>query len=264
MLVLAYMEENKKQALLSAPVAIVISAIIIGGAIVWTQRPATVTKVSPTSAQAAAAVISGASNPQIKTVSSLDHILGNPNAPIKIVEYSDPSCPYCKVFNPVMWQIMAGYGSTGQIAWVYRSFPIDKPDANGHILHPNSGHESEALECAATLGGNDKFWAFQREIYTLTPSVTSQTPKGLDQAQLPVIAKDIGLNVSDFNSCLASGKETATVEAQYQDGLNAGVAGTPYSFIVTPGSTPIPLPGAQSYSTLKNALDILTNASSSQ
>jgi protein-disulfide isomerase len=271
-----YEEKAPRQAMLNVPMAILIAAIIIGGAVVWTFRPSAAggqngnggsgagssnAANAATAAADAAAVVNGTANPNLKPVSAADHILGNPNAPVKIVEFSDPSCPYCKMFNPTMWQIMNDYGSGGQVAWVYRSFPLNKPDANGNILHPNAGHEAQALECAATLGGNDTFWAYEKELYTVTPSVTPQTPKGLDQNQLPVIAKDVGLNVAAFNTCLASGQEAATVEAQYQDGLAAGVAGTPFSFIITPSGTLIPLPGVEPYATIKNAIEILVGSS---
>jgi len=254
--------------MLNVPMAILIAAIIIGGAVVWTFRPngnggSGAGSSNAANAATAAAVVNGTANPNLKPVSSTDHILGNPNAPVKIVEFSDPSCPYCKMFKPTMLQIMNDYGSSGQVAWVYRSFPLDKPDANGNILHPNAGHEAQALECAATLGSNNTFWAYEKELYTVTPSVTPQTPKGLDQSQLPVIAKDVGLNVSAFNTCLASGQEAATVEAQYQDGLAAGVAGTPYSFIITPSGTLIPLPGVEPYATIKNAIEILVGSTTS-
>jgi hypothetical protein len=63
---------------------------------------------------------------EISDVTSTDHILGNPNAPIKIVEYSDTSCPFCKMFHPIMKQIIDIYGPTGKVAWIYRHFPLDK------------------------------------------------------------------------------------------------------------------------------------------
>ena len=85
----------------------------------------------------------------------------------------------------------------------------------------------------------------------------------MDQSELPVIAKDVGLNVAAFNTCLASGQESATVSAQYQDGLAAGVAGTPFSFIITPSGTLIPLPGVEPYATIKNAIEILVGSSTS-
>ncbi len=240
------------KAILNVPVAIVLAAILIAGSILWIKKPAT----AP-AAPVATTTVPGQGT--LKPVSAADHILGNPNAPIKIVEFSDPSCPYCKVFYPTMTQIMNTYGASGQVAWVYRSFPLNQPDANGNILHPNAGHESQALECAATLGGNDKFWAYANRLYSVTPSVTPQTPTGLDQTQLPIIAAYVGLNVPNFNACLSSGKEAATIEAQYLDGVNAGVSGTPSSFIITPSGTQIPIQGAETFTQINSIIQTLVS-----
>jgi len=155
---------------------------------------------------------------------------------------------------------MDHYGPTGKVAWVYRSFPLDKPDENGDILHPNAGHESQALECAASLGGNTAFWKYEEKIYDITPSVTQDTPSGLDQSQLPIIAAGIGLDQAKFNSCLSSGQMKSVVESQFQDGLNAGVVGTPTSFIVTPSANTIPLPGVRDYNTLSATIDALLSS----
>ena len=250
------MEQNKPKAFLNIPTAILFASVIVAVAIVWSRKPSTALPPVNLAASAQAA-IAGSKSPNISSVTSSDHILGNPNAPIKIVEYSDPSCPYCKAFNSVMMQVMNVYGKNGKVAWVYRSFPLDKPDADGNVLHPNAGHESQALECAAAFGGNQAFWSFEQQLYTITPSVTPQSPKGLDQSKLPVIAKSAGIDVNKFNNCLSTGQQANAVEAQYEDGLNAGIAGTPYSFIVTSDAAPIPLPGLQTYSTVNNALQIL-------
>jgi protein-disulfide isomerase len=248
------------KAFLTVPVAILIAAVIIAISIVWLKKPtgSSTTAGAPQAVQQQQTVL--------KPVTAADHILGNPNAPIKIVEFSDPSCPYCKLFFPTLTQIMSQYGASGQVAWVYRAFPLDKPGTapddgtNGGILHKNAGHESQALECAASLGGNDKFWAYADRLYSITPSVTPDTPNGLDQSQLPVIAQYVGLDVSQFNDCLSSGKMAPVVEAQYQDGLAAGVNGTPYSFIITPSGSEIPVLGAESYTQLKSVIDALVSA----
>ena len=234
------------------PTAIVIAAVIIAGSIIYVKKPAPSPSIVATNNAGQQTVL--------KQVTSADHILGNPNAPIKIVMFSDPSCPYCKVFYTTMTQTMKQYGAAGQVAWVYRAFPLDKPDANGNVLHKNAGQESQALECAAAIGGNDKFWAYTNRLYEVTPSVTPATPGGLDQTQLPVIAKYVGLDVTKFNNCLSSGQEAAAVEAQYVDGINAGVSGTPSSFIITPSGTMIPIQGAESYGQLKSVIDTLTSA----
>lgn len=242
--------ENTKNNLLTLPGAIIIAGAIVAIAIIWTRQPVVIknTQQQP---------VPPSQQVNIRPVTQNDHIFGNPNAEIKIVEYSDPECPFCKMFAPTMEKLMDEYGPTGKVAWVYRNFPLDKPDANGNVLHKNSGHESQALECAAAVGGNDKYWVYLKRLYSVTPSVTGQTPNGLDQSQLPEIAKYAGIDVTAFNKCLSSGQMASKVEADYTDGVNAGITGTPSSFLITTAGTRVPIVGAQSYSVLKAAIDAI-------
>ena len=241
---------SSKAPIITLPGAIIIAGAIIVVAFIWVNR-------TPTSPHATQIPVGSMPELNMRPVTVNDHILGNPNAKIKIVEYSDPSCPYCKVFHPTMRKIMDEYGASGKVAWVYRHFPFDKPDENGRILHINAGHEAQAMECAASLGGNEKFWAFVNHFYDVTPSVTPQTPNGLDQKKLPTLAKDVGLDPVSFNECLSSGQFKDKVEADYIDGINAGISGTPYSIIITPSGNKVPISGAQPYLTVKTAIDAL-------
>jgi protein-disulfide isomerase len=240
--------ENKSN-FVTLPGAIIIAGAIIAMAIIWTKKPTT-SPVANTNQNAPAQV-------NLAPITNQDHILGNPNAPIKIVEYSDPSCPFCKAFHPTMVQLMKQYGPEGKVAWVYRHFPLDKPNSQGQILHPNAGKESQAFECAAALGGNDAFWAYTNRLYEVTPSVTGDTPNGLDPKQLPEIAKYAKLDPVAFNECLTSGRFKDRVEKDYTSGINAGVTGTPYTIIITPTGEKIPLVGLVSLATLKSAVDTL-------
>ncbi len=241
------MNESKPQSVLNIPTAIVIAGAIIAVAIIYTMKPVSNSQqvVLPNTQQ------------KVKAVNAKDYILGNPSAKIKIVEYSDPSCPYCKIFHNTMRRIMTDYGKTGNVAWVYRHFPIDKlgtrPD--GSALHPNAGHESQALECAGAIGGNDKFWAYTNRLYEITPSVTANTPEGLDQKELYNIAKFVSLDAGEFKTCLDSGRFKEKVEASYNEGLTAGVTGTPMSFMLLPGDKQVQIPGAEDYALLKQSLD---------
>ncbi|MEK7646434.1 MAG: thioredoxin domain-containing protein [Patescibacteria group bacterium] len=241
--------EQKQNSLVTIPGAIIVAGAIIAMAIIWTQKPMNQVARTTSDTQVATVVMAD--------ITANDHILGNPNAPIKIVEYSDSSCPFCKMFHPTMVKVMAEYGDSGKVAWVYRHFPLDKPGTrpDGGILHPNAGTEAQAMECAAALGGNDAFWKYTNTLYDVTPAVTSQAPNGLDPSKLPEIAQSIGLDVISFNECLTSKRFTDKIESQYQDGLGAGVTGTPYSIIITPSGSKIPLTGAVPYSTLKTSID---------
>lgn len=88
---------------------------------------------------------------KFQPVTAEDHINGDINAPIKIVEYSDIDCPFCKRFHGTLEEVRAIYGD--KVAWVYRHSPIAQ-------LHPDAFNKSHATECVAEIGGNDKFWEY--------------------------------------------------------------------------------------------------------
>jgi hypothetical protein len=94
-----------------------------------------------------------------------DHILGNPNAPITIIEYSDFECPYCKQFQPVMERIIK---ESPDVKWVYRNYP----------LHQHSFEKLVAAECVAKIKGNDAYWKYGDLLFGLLKtgddSVTEQ------------------------------------------------------------------------------------------
>ncbi|MEK7067441.1 MAG: thioredoxin domain-containing protein [Patescibacteria group bacterium] len=187
-----------------------------------------------------------ANNNQGTTIAPLaryDHVRGVRTAPITIIEFADLECPFCKEFHSVLQQIVTAY--PGKVSWVYRHFPIDS-------LHTKARKEAEASECAAELGGNDKFWQYLDAIFFITPS-----NDGLDPQQLPRIAAQIGLNQQDFLACLDSGKYANKVASELSQALLAGGAGgTPYSVILVKGEK-IPISGAVSYNQLKSAIDAL-------
>lgn len=244
------MNESKPQSVLNIPTAIIIAGALIAASVIYTTGPGT--KSQPTNAITAQEV-------DLKPVTAQDHILGNPNAKIKIVEYSDTSCPFCKVFHTTMRRVMNEYGQSGNVAWVYRHFPIDQPGSrpDGSALHPNAGREAQATECAAALGGNEKFWAYTNRLYEVTPSVTAASPDGLDQKQLYVIAKEVGLNDGEFKTCLDSGRFKDKVAASYQEGLAMGIEGTPSSVLITPTGKKIAIEGAQPFEAIKQSIDAL-------
>jgi protein-disulfide isomerase len=179
----------------------------------------------------------------IAPVNEEDHVLGNRNAKIAIIEYSDLECPFCKVFHETLHRVIDKYGPNGDVAWVYRHFPLTE-------LHPTAAKEAEASECAADQGGNDAFWKYVDEIYSITPG-----NKALDQAELPKIAGRMGLDVNKFNECFNSGKFESKVTAQRQEAISAGGRGTPYTILVSEkGKLPI-TQGAISFEQLSELID---------
>lgn len=179
----------------------------------------------------------------IRPVTSEDHILGDPNAELIIVEYSDTQCPFCKIFHNTMHQIIES--EKGKVAWVYRHYPIEQ-------LHQKAFNESLALECAFEQGGNDIFWKYTDEVYKRTNSNDR-----LEEAELPKIATDLGLDVTTFESCLSNGKYADKVNNDILDGELAGVEGTPTSFIIKDGEVVDIIEGAQPYENVKDKIDRL-------
>ncbi|PJE64540.1 MAG: disulfide bond formation protein DsbA [Candidatus Ryanbacteria bacterium CG10_big_fil_rev_8_21_14_0_10_43_42] len=235
------MEESSKTNILSIPIAIVIAGVLIAGAVyMGTSNKAGIAENRQP--QVAEQQQSGNLD-QMAPITSEDHIRGNPNAQVIIVEYSDYECPFCKGFHLTMQRIVDEYGD--KVAWVYRHFPLDS-------IHSKARSEALAAECAAELGGNDAFWKFTDRFFELTPS-NNQTDTA---TVLPQIAREIGLNEPQFASCLTSGRYDDHIQANLDNGIATGGNGTPWSIVVTKSGKKYPLSGAQPYASVKQFIDL--------
>ena len=164
------------------------------------------------------------------------NVLGEADAPVTIVEFSDFQCPYCQRFyTQTEQQIVDAYVTTGKARIAYRHFPLS--------FHQNAQISAEAAECAADQG---KFW----EMHDLLFTRGQGDGTGLDSTNLKAYAKELGLNTATFNTCLDSGAKTAMVQADFAAGQAAGVSGTPAFFIN--GRS---LVGAQPFSAFQAAID---------
>ena len=149
-----------------------------------------------------------------KVSKTRDHIFGNPDAEITLIEYSDFECPFCKRFHPTAKKIVEVY--EGKVNWVYRHFPLG-------FHNPLAQKEAEATECANELGGNDIFWKYADLIYERTNS----NGNGLPVTSLAPLAQEIGLDEEKFTECLESGRYTERVQEDFQEGSKIGITGTP-------------------------------------
>jgi protein-disulfide isomerase len=182
----------------------------------------------------------------MRPISSEDHILGNLDAPVKIVEYSDYECPFCKRIHPTLAQIMDEYGKDGRVAWVYRHFPLDE-------LHPlNAKRVAVASECASEQGGNSAFWQFTDAFFEMTPA---NDRTDLDTV-IPQILGGMDIDRSAFDVCFASDKYDKHIQDDIDDAIATGGRGTPWSIVVAQNGKAFPINGAQPYSAIKQLVDL--------
>lgn len=237
---------TKKKTDLSISIAIVLAGALVAGAILFTNdtAPAKAVAGQAVSAPKAVAVDSDQVPVDLLALRPNDHVLGSRNADVLIIEYSDTECPFCKKFHETMVQVINQYGKTGQVAWVYRHFPLDQ-------IHPKSRKEGEALECANEQGGNEAFWKYTEKIFAITPA-----NNGLDEAELPLIANELGLDVARFNECLSSGRFAARIEEDFESGVSAGVKGTPFTMIWNKKTgKQVPINGAYPLANVKSLVE---------
>ncbi len=231
---------------LGIPIAIVIAAGLISGAIYLSgNRPTETVKTNPTPTE------QQTPERNVAPITEKDHIRGNPNAEIAIIEYSDFDCPFCKIFHETMQEVAADYGTSGKVMWVYRHFPIAQ-------LHPNAAKISEASECVADLGGNDAFWKFVDAVYASRKPMTlqngSQTISPVDITKLSEFAVLAGVKKNEFDLCLSSGKYAEFIKESITAAVDAGARGTPYPLLVYGGQQGV-IEGAQPYSVVKQMIE---------
>jgi protein-disulfide isomerase len=236
------MEEKKKEGMnLAVPGAIMFAGILIAGALVFSSLQS-----SEGQQVAEEAPQDAGSLDAMDPVSEKDHIRGNPNAPVMIVEYSDYECPFCKRFHETMNQVMDTYGAEGKVAWVYRHFPLDQ-------IHPvKARQEAATAECVAELGGDDMFWKFSDRFFELTPS-NNQTDLTL---VLPQIISELGLSQTKVDECVASGRYDDHIQNDLDNAIATGGRGTPWSILIAADGTKYPLSGAQPLSAINQLIEL--------
>jgi protein-disulfide isomerase len=163
--------------------------------------------------------------------------MGDPNAPVKIIEYADFQCPYCqRYWQQTEKQIIQTYVDTGKVYYEYRSV--------GAFIGPESAAAAEAAYCAGDQG---KFWEYHDALYShwTGENVGDFTPDKLRQ-----YANEVGLDATTFDTCLTQGTYKAQV---IEDAANAkadGVRATP-SFLIN-GQL---FEGAQPFAAFQKVID---------
>ena len=166
--------------------------------------------------------------------------MGDPNAPVHIIEYGDFQCPYClKFWTETEPQLIEEYVNTGKVYFEYRSFPI---------LGPESAWAAEGVYCA---GDQDKFWEYHDTLFT---NWTGENVGDFTKEKLIKYAKALDLNMTDFESCMSEEKHKGTVEQDKAEADTNGVHATPTFFI-----NGFKLEGSQPFSILKDFIEQALN-----
>lgn len=149
-----------------------------------------------------------------------DPVLGDADAGISIVEFSDFQCPFCgRVHTGALADFkQSSYFTSGEVNLVYKQFPLSS-------IHPFAQKAAEASLCAHDQG---QFWEYHDTLFANQGS--------LDTSSLKTYATQLGLDVGEFNSCLDGGDKQSEVSKELAQATAAGGRGTPYFVIINNGN----------------------------
>jgi len=186
----------------------VVAVAAIAGAVYFGTR-------APASGPPPVAAASAPSKAGLETVQPGDHVLGNANAPITVIEYASLTCSHCAHFHTqVLPEIKKKWIDTGKVKLIYRDFPLDQIAAKA----------AQIAECA----GNDKYFGVLDIIFRGQPQwATAADPL----AELAKPLRIAGMGENEIKACLANEAMSNAVIKDYQGGEAMGVNSTPTLFI---------------------------------
>ena len=194
---------------MTTPVAIILAAIILA-----------------VSHVAYGMIVSGGSSSTPTTafkgraIDATDVATGKEKAKVFLVEYSDTECPFCAQVHPTLQKIKQEYAS--KLGFVYRYFPLTQ-------IHPGAFEEARAVYCVGKTSGGEKLQSYVNELFSYKLEKQNMVlPKGMKET----MAKTVGVNETEFASCMQSQESKDAIDASIQDGVAAGVQGTPASFVL--------------------------------
>ena len=184
-------------------------------------------------------------SPPLKISEDNDPIIGNRDAEITIIEFSDFQCPFCARFHvQTLPTIMDEYINKGTVKLVFRDFPIQS-------IHPNALPASVAAECA---NEQKKFKEMHDVLFEKQNEWSNQNIESVMNT-FSQYASDLGLEEKAFDSCLKNGKYIEEIQKDLDDGRTYGISGTPGFFIGNDQIGFIELKGAQPFENFKKVID---------
>jgi len=150
---------------------------------------------------------------QQSTTADGSPMLGNPNAKVSIMEFSDFSCPHCAEYHPVVQQVIDQYVRTGKANFIYQ--------AETFVGGPYSEVAAQAALCAGKQG---RFWEMHDALFDMQ---TTRGIQGFNIEQMKVTADQLGINGTDVRACIARNEMAPVLQRAYDMGQKLGVNGTP-------------------------------------
>lgn len=160
--------------------------------------------------------------------------LGDPNAPVLLIEYGDYQCPACGFaalnFTP---RLIEEYVATGKVRFEYRDFPFldlgfAKASQAGKDLTTAKGESIRAAEAAAAAADQGKFWEFHEALFS---NQHGENKGAFSDERLKEIARSLGLDMDAFNAAFDGRKHIAEIVAMYEEATRLGVSSTP-SYVI--------------------------------
>ena len=167
--------------------------------------------------------------------SGVDHILGSVDAKVIIIEYSDFECSFCSQFHPTLERVIEDFD--GEVAWVYRHFPITS-------IHSKATGAAVASECVAELGGNDSFWKFTAKAF--------QNQRNFGTEFYTDTAVGLGISESNFTACINSGRYDERIQQDFNNAILSGGRGTPFTVVIDKDGEVFTFRGALPYESVRS------------
>jgi len=193
---------------ITTPTAIILAALILGGSHVAYGILTSGTSSAP------ATIFKG------KPIDESDLVTGDTKSKVFVVEYSDTECPFCAQLHPTIKKLKEEYNE--KVGFVYRYFPLTQ-------IHPNAFGEAQAIHCVGKLMGAEK-----REMYinAMFAYKINKQNMVLPQNGKEDLAANLGIDKVKFKACIASKESGDVVTTSIEEGIEAGVEGTPATFIL--------------------------------
>jgi len=201
-------------------------------------------------------ILSGNKSPPTGLVTASiddDAVLGDANAQVTIIEFSDYQCSFCRKFwVETLPSIESQYIDTGKVKLVFRDFPLTS-------IHPMSQASAEAAESVRELGGDEAYFEFHDKMFSEQNILDSGSVNGAVTKTIQYTIDDLKRWASelgyDISASLDSGKYRNEVLNDASDAQKAGIKGTPYFIIIGSDGEGTALNGAQPFSAFKQVID---------